>query len=105
VLFKRIIKVGKDFVLVVESMGNKVDKYLLDIVSRDSLTLVPTSARYIDSVALADGRVVHFFAQPIDASTDGHSFVSEDDIPIAEVRRPDHPLHEETVILRMKESI
>lgn len=95
VLFKKVLKVGTKFILVVESMGNVVPEYSLEILQVSAMTYIPKQARYIDSVLISGDKAVHFFAQPKGATT-GEMRVNE--LAIREVRRPHAPAREEDKI-------
>jgi hypothetical protein len=103
VLFKRILRVGTKFIVVAEILGNPVAEYSLQILQVASMNYIPLSAKYIDSIVLADSTLVHFFAQPKGASTDTSAPVSE--LAAAQVRRPTSPPREEDLVRQSKSNL
>lgn len=102
VMFKRVLKVGTSFIVIAELLGNAVPEYEVEIVQVSAMHYIPLSAKYIDSIALADGRIVHFFCQPKGASTDT-TVVKE--LAASEVRRPNSPPREEDLVRRSKSDL
>lgn len=94
-LFKRVVKIGTKFVVVVELFGNVVPEYSVEVVQVFSMNYIPVSAKYIDSVVLADGKIAHFYVQPKGASTDVSTATQ---LLAHEIRRPASPPREEDSI-------